>query len=177
MKNARSSIKQAHERHQVGLLIDALNTRHRSDFKVISEPEPPEAIIQSRSTTRWVEVVTAFWTDSFAQDLYSYATEGESHRSIGDGIFMNMTPEFAKKFVSVVQAKLQKTTYEQFRDRYGPGYLVVSIQFPFFGKDALDYIEKEWWQNSVHNLGCFRSIYITYRIFHGYKVVKWLPPN
>jgi hypothetical protein len=176
MPNPRRAVQEAHEKFNVNLLVDTLNKRHRSEFKVISEPNPPEAIIQSGKTTRWVEVVTAFWNSAFAKDLYSHATEGEEHKPIGDGLFMNVTPEFAKNFVTAVQSKLEKTAYEKFRDEYGPGYLLVSIQFPFFGKNAFDFIDREWRAHEIQDCGCFRSIYLAYRVFNGYRVMKWQPP-
>lgn len=176
MPNPRRAVQEAHERFNVDLLIDTLNKRHRSKHKVISEPNPPEAIIRSGKTTRWVEVVTVFWNSDFAKDLYSYATEGEDHKPIGDGVFTNVTHEFANSFVTAVQNKLEKATYEPFRNAYGPGYLLVSIQFPFFGKDAFDFIYREWCKREFQDRGCFRSIYLAYRVFDGYRVTKWQPP-
>jgi len=76
--NPRSTIKAKHEQFQVGLFIDELNRRHRSNYRVIAEPDPPEAIIRSGRTTRWAEVVTAYWNDAYAKDLNSYATPGEA---------------------------------------------------------------------------------------------------
>ncbi len=141
MPSRRRDVQQRHERFHVQLLVDALNRRHRSSYQVVAEPNPPEAIIKSARTTRWIEVVSAFWNGAYAQDLYSYATEGEAHRSVGDGTFTNMTPEFARNFASAVRQKLEKSSYEPFRDQYGPGYLVVPILFPFFGSDALPFMQ------------------------------------
>ncbi len=173
MPNPRRAVQEAHERFNVGLLLDALNTRHRANFKVIEEPNPPEAIIQSKCTTRWVEVVTAFWNAAYAKDLFSYATEGEEHESIGNGAFMNMTPQFAENFANAVQSKLEKPTYEPFRDKYGPGYLLVSVQFPFLGRDAWHFMRAAWAKRQIQDRGCFRSIYLAYRVFNGYKVELW----
>ena len=56
---------------------------------------------------------------------------------------MNMTPEFARRFALVLKQKLEKESYEPFRDKYGPGYLVVSIQFPFYSKDAHAFMKRD----------------------------------
>ncbi|MDH4395254.1 MAG: hypothetical protein QE278_06225 [Limnobacter sp.] len=173
MPNPRSTIKEKHERFQVGLLINELNRRHRASYRVIAEPDPPEAIIQSGRTTRWAEVVTAYWNDSYARDLNSYATPGEAHVSVGNGPFINMDEEFALKFVAAVKAKLEKNGYVPFRDKYGPGYLLVSIHYPFLNSGSMALVEKMWAQTAVHDLGCFRSVYVTFRIFEGYRVVRW----
>lgn len=173
MPNPRSTIKEKHERFQVGLLIKELDRRHRSNYRVIAEPDPPEAIIQSGRTTRWAEVVTAYWNDEYARDLNSFATPGETHVSVGNGPFMNMDEEFASKFVAAVKSKLEKKGYAPFRDKYGPGYLLVSIHYPFLDSDSMELAEQKWAQATVHDHGCFRSVYVTFRIFEGYRVVRW----
>lgn len=175
MPNPRSLIKEKHERYQVGLLVDELNRLHRSTFQVVAEPDPPEAIIRSGRTTRWVEVVTAFWSEAYARDLSSYATPGETHVSVGNGPFMDMDHEFASKFVIAVKSKMEKKGYLPFRDEYGPGYLVVSIQHPFLDAHTFQCIREAWRGSLVDDLGCFRSIYVTFRANKGYRVIRWKP--
>lgn len=176
MTNARHAVKQAHERYQVRLLLEALNYRHRSRYVVISEPEPPEAIIKSDRTTRWVEVVTVYLNRDFAKDLNSFATEGEIHHCSSGRLIIGPDEEFSQNFVSVVGAKLEKKTYAEFRDQYGPGYLLVSIQNPLFGDDTLRTISEHWRESRINDQECFRSIYLAYRAERGYKIRKWLPP-
>lgn len=175
MVNKRRTVQEDHERFTVQLFLDELNRRHRSKYRVIAEPNPPEAIIQSGRRTRWVEVTAAFWTTAFAKDLYSYATEGEEHKPIGDGVFPAPDATFAANFASVVKKKLEKPTYDEARDRYGPGYLVVSIQYPLFGQDTPRFMQEAWSQLSVKDRGCFRSIYLAYRVFNEYRVILWRP--
>jgi hypothetical protein len=175
--NPRHAVKQAHERYQVGLLLKALNDRHRSRYIVISEPEPPEAIIRSNRTTRWVEVVTVYLNTDFARDLNSFATAGETHQCSSGKLIVGPDEQFSQNFVSVVRAKLEKKTYGEFRDRYGPGYLLVSIQNPLFGSDTLLTISEHWRATSIDDQECFRSIYLTYRAEHGYKIRRWVPPK
>lgn len=66
----RRDTQQAHERAQVGAFVAWLNSRYRANYEVVAEPNPPEAIIRSGRTTRWVEVTDAFWSDEFAQDEF-----------------------------------------------------------------------------------------------------------
>lgn len=173
MPNPRRAVQEKHEQFQVGLLIQELNRRHRASFQVISEPNPPEAIIQSGKTKRWVEVVTAFWTDAYARDLNSYATIGEEHKPVGRGPFMKMDEEFAPRFIAAVKSKLEKQNYIPIFEEYGRGYLLVSIHNPFFDNATLQLIEEEWKSSKISHSGCFRSVYITYRTFVGYKVKLW----
>lgn len=177
MANPRHAVKQAHERYQVALLLEKLNERHRSRYVVVSEPEPPEAIIRSGRTTRWVEVVTVYLNADFAKDINSFAAVGETHHSTSGKLIIGPDAQFSSNFVSAVQAKLEKKGYEEFRDQYGPGYLVVSIQNPFFSYDLMRTVAEDWRAASVNDLNCFRSIYLTYRSEIGYKVKRWKPPS
>lgn len=171
--NPRRAIQEQHERFQVGLLIQELNRRHHACFQVIAEPNPPEAIIQSGQTTRWVEVVTTFWNDAYAKDLNSYGTVEEEHAPVGDGPFMNMDEEFTPRFVAAVKSKLEKQNYIPILEKYGQGYLLVSIHNPFFCESMLQLVEEEWKNSRINYSGCFRSVYITFRVFRGYKVKRW----
>lgn len=173
MPNPRRVVQENHERFQVELLIKELNRRHRASFQVVSEPNPPEAIIRSGKTKRWIEVVTAFWSDAYAKDLNSYATVGEEHKPVGRGPFINMDDGFASRFIAAVQSKLEKQNYIPILEEHGKGYLLVSVHNPFFDKSTLQLIDEEWTKREINHSGCFRTIYITYRVFNGYRVKRW----
>jgi hypothetical protein len=161
--SARRDIQQAHERTQVALFLKWLNERYRSRFEVVEEPNPPEAIIRSGRTTRWVEVTTAFWSDEYAQDEYSYATPGEMHKPMGSGPFVGPDAKFAGRFVDVIRKKLEKKSYLPSKEAYGPGYLLVPIMYPLFNSHSLWYMKQAWSRASINDLGCFRSVYMTHR--------------
>ena len=69
--------------------------------------------------------------------------------------------------------KLKKSSYEPFFKQYGKGYLVVSIQHPMFGQEALAAIERAWNEAEVLDKGFFKSIYIVDRVSNRYKVSLW----
>lgn len=175
MTNARREVQAKHERFVVNDFLQKFNHRHHCDYRVIEEPNPPEAVIQCKRSTSWVEVTCAFWTDEWAKDKYSFATEGETHTPVREGGYANMTHIFANRFVDVVRKKLEKPTYVAARDLYGPGYLVVSIQNPFFDKSDLPHMQRAWSKLDVNDLGCFRSIYLHYQVFNFYVLTKWAP--
>lgn len=169
----RRNVQQAHERAQVALFLRWFNQRYRAHFEVSTEPNPPEAIIRSGRTTRWVEVSTAFWSDAYAHDEYSHATPGETHKPIGDGWFMDMDAQFSQRFVSVVKKKLEKHSYVATLKAYGPGYLVVPVFFPFFDEDTMVRMRREWATQEVNDLGCFRSVFITHPTGNETHVCRW----
>lgn len=170
--NRRRAIQQAHERAQVETFITWLNSRYGASYEVVAEPNPPEAIIRSGRTTRWVEVTDAFWSDAFAQDEYSYATPGEKQKSVGNGPFTEPNSEFAARFVDAVRKKLEKTSYLPSMQAYGSGYLVVPIMYPLFNSHSLWYMKQEWARTKINDLGYFRSIYMSIQMGRG-SIVRW----
>lgn len=168
----RKPIKKAHERAQVALFLQWFNDRYRANFTVVAEPDPPEAIIRSGRTTRWVEVTDAFWSDAFAKDEYSYSTPGEVHEPIGMGPFLNPDEAFSKRFVDAVRKKLEKKSYEDSNRLYGPGYLVVPIMYPLFDANTMSVMHDLWSQTQIKDLGFFRGVYLTLRMGGG-PVKRW----
>ncbi len=173
MANQRRHVQVLHERFNVQLFLDEFNARYHTDFTVIDEPNPPEAIIQSKEATRWVEVTTAYTSESQAISLNTYAVKGERYKPTEQEIVDKPDEQFAKKFVGVITKKLGKTSYEPFFKRYGKGYLVVSIQHPLFDQKTMEAIERVWDETKILDKGFFKSIYIVDRVNNGYKVSLW----
>ncbi len=162
-----------HERFNVKLFLTEFNARYRTDFKVVDEPNPPEAIIQSSTATRWVEVTTAYLNETQAKALSAYAVKGAQHQLKQPSQIVDLDAQFARQFVGVVTKKLSKTSYKPFSMQYGKGYLVVSIQHPLFEQKTLAAIEQVWDQAEMIDEGCFKSIYIVNRVDDAYKVSLW----
>ena len=173
MVTSRRATQEAHERFNIDTFLTELNRRHRSSYRIISEPNPPEAIIQSKIRTSWVEVTSAFMNRSFAEDAWTFATPSEHHWPMLDEVIIGPDAQFSANFVATVKKKLEKKSYEQFRDKYGPGYLVVSVQYPLYGRDTLRFMHKAWESTAIVNLGCFRSIYLVIRRHKDYQVKLW----
>ncbi|MFW5432432.1 MAG: hypothetical protein ACKE5M_05390 [Methylophilaceae bacterium] len=171
--NQRRRVQELHERFNVRLFLKEFNARYHADFKVIEEPNPPEAIIQSKSSIRWVEVTTAYLSEEYAIDLNTYAVEGEKHKPRRQAVYVDSDEQFAEQFVRTVSKKLEKVTYEPFFREHGKGYLVVSIKDPLFGQSILGAIQKAWDETEVVDKGFFKSIYIVYPVFGEYKVSLW----
>ncbi|WP_319524275.1 hypothetical protein [uncultured Desulfosarcina sp.] len=169
----RRPVQQAHERYFVDQFLIWINSAYRSNFKVTSEPNPPDAIIRSSKTTRWVEVSTAFWTFEYARDLYSYATPNEPYKPVVPGPYYDMDHFFANEFVSVVSKKLEKKSYIPWKNKYGPGYLIVPIKHPWFDGETIR-VMKDLWNNCIFNdLGCFRSVRIAFPSLKKIKFYRW----
>ncbi|PHR47907.1 hypothetical protein [Cycloclasticus sp.] len=159
----RGPLKKKDERFHINNFVEWLNSTYGSSYKVIAEPEPPEAIIESKYTTSWIEISTAFINSSYAQDLMSYATPDEEHKSISGDLFVEPDRTAAKNFVAVVKKKLEKRSYLPIAKEYGPGYLVIPIRNPFFDESTIRLMKEEWDKTEVNDLGCFKSVRISYQ--------------
>ena len=173
MLTRRRITQEAHERFNVAKFLQELNRRHRSSYRVIAEPNPPEAIIESKRKTSWIEVTSVFMSRTFAKETWTYATSRETPRPMLDELIIAPDAHFAEQFFSTVKKKLEKRSYEALRDKYGPGYLVVSVQYPLFGDDTLVFMRKAWNSATIEDRACFRSIYLVIPRHRGYQVVLW----
>lgn len=170
----RRSVQQQHEYAVVQDFLAWTNARRGTQFKVIAEPNPPEAIIRSVRVTRWVEVTDAFWTDAYAQDLYSHATPGEEHKPLKGGPFCGMDETFAHRFVQAVANKLKKPSYLPFLEKHGKGFLLVQINHPWFNGRTVCEMKDHWLaKQPVQNLGCFKDVYIAFHSANGRAFRKW----
>ena len=88
-------------------------------------------------------------------------------------ISLSPDAKFSAQFASVVKKKLEKTSYAPVSERYGKGYLVVSIQYPLFHKGSHRHMHKALSALAINDQLHFRSIYLAYRVFDGYNVVLW----
>lgn len=170
----RRPVKQQHERAVIADFLSWLNSRHGTYYTVVAEPNPPDAIIQSVRVTRWVEVVDACWTVEYAKDLYSAATLGEGHKPVGPGPNVGMDVCFADNFVKAVSGKLQKNSYLPSLKKYGAGYLVVSIQHPWFDGHTVRQMKDLWSQGRPWpDKGFFKDIYIAYPSLNCLAFRRW----
>jgi len=169
----RRPVQQAHERAFVNHFLNWFNHAYRTNFEVVDEPNPPEAIIRSSRTTRWIEVSTAFWHGAYARDIYSLATPDEAHRPISPGPYRNMDSEFAENFVSVVKNKLEKRSYLSSFEAHGPGYLIIPIKYPWFDRQTVQVMKEAWLDSTINDLGCFRAIYIPFQSKNVIKFYRW----
>lgn len=170
----RRPIKQQHERAVVRDFLGWLNRRRKTRFVVIEEPDPPEAIIHSVRATSWVEVADAFSSSAFARDVSSYATLGEAHKPIGPGPYCGMDAIFAREFVKVLSNKLKKTSYLPYRQKYGSGYLVVSIQDPWFDANTIREMKALWLSGRPRlDQGCFKEVYIAFPSMNDRAFRRW----
>jgi hypothetical protein len=161
----RRLTQQKHERAHVSSFVNWFNRVNDTDYDVVNEPNPPEAVLRSSSgSTCWVEVSTAFLNGDYAKDLYSFATPGEAHKPYRHGPQQEPDNNFARRFVCIIKNKLEKQSYLPCQKMYGEGYLVVPIMNPLFNEQSIQAMKDAWaaYAPTVNDLGCFSSVYIVH---------------
>jgi hypothetical protein len=169
----RRPIKQAHEKAYIEAFLRWHAVAYRSRFCIVARPDPPDAIIRSERTTRWVEVGDAYWSDEWARDLNSYATPGEKHCPIHGGPHVGMDEQHASRFVAVLKDKLESNSYASCNSDYGPGYLVLPMMSPFFDANTTRLMRQYWDATSALNLGFFRGVFLAYRSLNQIQFRRW----
>ena len=161
----RRQTQQEHEHAYVSSFVNWFNRVYQTDFKVDSEPNPPEAILRSSSgSTCWVEVSSAYLDRDYARDLNSFATPGETHKPYCNRPLQEPDNNFARRFVCVVKNKLEKTSYIPCKKMYGHGYLIVPVMYPLFNEQTIQAMEAAWAASAstVNDRGCFTSVYFVF---------------
>jgi hypothetical protein len=84
-----------------------------------------------------------------------------------------MDQNFALNFISVLKKKFEMKSYVSYRDKYGPGYLIVPIRHPWFNGDTVRFMKQAWVDCSVNDIGCFRSVRIAFRSAKKIRFLRW----
>jgi hypothetical protein len=174
--NKRRPVQEKHERFLVDAFIAWWASQTGEQFRVISRPHPhpPEAIVQSDQRTTWIEVTDAFYSDEWAQDLYSYATHGEAHKSMGPGPYVDMDAQTVTRFAALLKKKLSKQSYAEPYEKYGPGILLVGMQSPWFDAQTCDMMlaeckETDW----STDRGYFSRVFISFSSLNQQAFEEW----
>ena len=165
--------------------LDFYNETNGTHFAVDSEPDPPEAIIRDGDEFSWLEVATCYWrpdpafsdsadvnsaqdhkVNEYARDLYSFATPGETYMPVKFQAHMGLDDRFADEFSYILKNKLSKSSYAPFRERYGSGILLISVEHPFYDVDddtTIEFISAD--RLGISSLGYFGRVFILRRSY------------
>ena len=170
----RALVKKRHEDAVLEDFVAFLNHRFKARYSIEARPDPPEAIIRGSRRRRWVEVADVFYSRDYAHDILSYATPGERHHDTSGIVQYDVDGKLARQFVSILQKKVMKKSYLSFRERYGPGLLLLVINHPWFDDRTVWYMKNATraasWEK---DLGCFSSVYFSFRLGSGWSYKRW----
>lgn len=162
-------------KHEASLLEAALqehNRRHGFSLRVVDRPDPPDAILSDGSVTTWMELTNAFFSQEWAQDLFSYAADGP-HKPMKHGPYINMDAQLAENLCTLLYQKSRKCSYKPFLEKFGPGILVIGLEIPWFDSRTLDAIDIEWANFGNPDIsGVFNHVYLKFRNIGGINFNK-----
>lgn len=172
--NRRRPIQDKHEQFLIGEFIRWWAFKTGEEFRVISRPNPPEAVVQSDSRRTWLEVTDAFHSPEWAEDLYSHATPGELHKPMGPGPYIGMDQQTADRFAQLLKKKLSKQSYAEAHTKYGPGMLIVGMQSLWFNHETCEMMEDacrgtDW----STDRGYFSQVFIAFRSMNRLEFDEW----
>ena len=78
MENKRESRLRLNNITQLQMILNSME----QTFKVISKPEPPDAIIAINGSTTWIEITDAFFSRELAESITTHVADDKSHKPV-----------------------------------------------------------------------------------------------
>jgi len=169
----REQIKQTHEDAVVDQFLSWYNSKHETKFKVIDKPEPPDAVAQENEKYLWIEHADIYRSSEEAREERSTVTPGEKPYERQEHPIVEPNKRVAVAFVSTLNNKLSKDSYEKWYEKYGPGILVLTERDPLFDQSTWDCISTELDSCSFeHDKGYFKEVFLGYRSMGGLAFIE-----
>jgi len=157
----RRDLKTAHEDAVLRGFSEHLKARD-SFLKIISKPDPPEAIVDINGKKTWVEITDAFLDETHAIGLTSGASDDVTHISDSRRLIIDPDATFKKSLLKVINKKYIKASMQTLASNIGPGILLVGIFTPFNTAIGIASEEKDSIENLVRKkyIKVFNQIYV-----------------
>lgn len=138
----RAEVKDAHENSVLNSFGEHCENCGNT-VKVISKPEPPDAIISINGNTTWVEITDAFFSPELAESITTHVADDKTHKPVPKEKRFSIEPDeqFSSVLESVIVKKYDKGSIGNVYNQYGSGILLVGIINPF--SDAKELINTE----------------------------------
>lgn len=165
-----AEIQQAHELAVIQDGLDAHNLRFNLSLKVVSQPDPPDAMLSDGSITTWMEVTDAFYSTEYARHLSTHNSI-KGHKPMAKGLRGDVDEDVAVEFCNALAKKVGKTSYIPLIQKYGPGILVIGVETPWYNEFTLEAIDQEWVRRGRPDFSAtFSHVYLRVR---GSHTIAW----
>lgn len=124
----RSEVKEVHE-NSVLEAFKNLSESNNNVIKILSKPEPPDAVITINGVETWIEITDAFISEEYARSLTSSVAEDKEWIKSKKGLIF--VDDFNEILKGVIQKKYDKTSIQQVYSERGAGILIVGCFSPF----------------------------------------------
>lgn len=173
MKKSRAEIQDAHELAVLTAGLAEHNRLHGLSLRVISRPDPPDAILSNDLITTWMELTDAFFSEAWARDLSSF-TSIKGHEPMAKGVYMDMDKQLAEIFCDLLVKKAKKNSYTPLIHQHGPGILVVGLESPWLDDETITAIDEEWHRRGSPDISAtFAHVYLRDRNANGGQPFSW----
>ena len=139
----REKIQSAHEDAVIEQFLVWYNSKHGTEFKVFEKPEPPDALARDNGKVIWIEHADIYRSWEEAREERSAVTPGETPYERQEHPIIKPDKRAAAAFVSTMNSKLSKSSYEKWYNKYGHGILVLTERDPLFDQSTWDCISEE----------------------------------
>ncbi len=165
----RYKIKNFHEISILNGFVSWLNTLSREDFQIVARPNPPDAIIKGVTQTEWLEHTDAYRSDEEAKEELSLATPGGEPYKREKVLLVEPDKRIVAAILNNVHRKLQKNSYKEAFEKYGPGTLIISERDALFDEQSLELVRRSLPSYYFHgDRGYFKRAYLCIRSEGGY---------
>ena len=157
----RRDVKEVHE-NAVLEKFKNYCLKNGETLTIISQPDPPDAIVEINEGKTWIEITDAFLSRELAESITSHIAEDKKHKPISKGkrIVIEPTNQFSNTLKEAILKKYTKASIRNVYKEYGQGILLVGIITPFSdakeaAKSDADLIRKAISSEEK----CFQKIY------------------
>lgn len=173
---SRATIQDAHELAVLNATLAEHNRLHNLSLKVLSRPDPPDAILSDGQTTTWLEITDAFFSREWARDVSSYAAAEKpaDHIPMRRSEHIGMDEQLATTVCELILQKAAKPSYAPFVAAHGPGILVVGLESPWLDDETIVEISRKWAALGKPDISdTFSHVYLGYRNAGGNQAMAW----
>ena len=158
----RADVKEAHEKAVLNNFIGYCSNCGVT-VKVISRPEPPDAIVTIDGIKTWIEITDAFYSPELAESITTYVADDKLHKPVPKEKRLSKNPDekFSSILESVIVKKYDKDSIGNVYKKHGCGILLVGVMSPFSDVKDLINTEKQKILKAIKSKdGRFNEIYL-----------------
>ncbi|EIW90549.1 hypothetical protein AGRI_01730 [Alishewanella agri BL06] len=163
--------------HEIAVLesFKIFLSKEGCDLKVLSRPDPPDAIVDIDGNTTWIEISDAFQNSEWARSITTYAADDKVHIPGGNGLTLNPDEASINIVTKVILNKYDKKTMNSIMAQHGPGILLVGMYTPMtFPEDVIEQAGHEILEVISSRKQIFGAIYLYRNSFGSHLFYKLL---
>lgn len=118
--------------HEIAVLesFKVFLSKKGKTLRILSRPDPPDAIVEIDGNPTWIEISDAFQNSEWARSITTYAADDKVHIPGGNGLTLNPDEASIGIVTKVILKKYDKKTMKSIMDQHGPGILLVGLYTP-----------------------------------------------